>query len=65
MKRALTPEQCLSCGRSDTEAPLLLLQLQSKRTFICPQCLPTLIHHPDRLTEKLLVLMQRAAGGEE
>jgi hypothetical protein len=24
-----------------------------KSVWICPQCLPNLIHHPEKLTEKL------------
>ncbi len=45
---------CLSCGRSEDEFPVLVLRLSGREVHICPQCLPALIHHPDRLTEKLL-----------
>ena len=44
---------CLNCGRSEQEAPLLALKFQEREFHICPQCLPILIHHPDKLTEKL------------
>jgi hypothetical protein len=32
---------------------LLQLQYAGKATWICPQCLPTLIHAPARLADKL------------
>jgi hypothetical protein len=44
---------CFSCGRSEVDVPLLRLQYSSKELHICPQCLPTLIHHFDRLVDKL------------
>lgn len=50
---------CLSCGKTDSDTPLLVLQFAGKAAHICPQCLPILIHHPDRLMEKLLALMAR------
>ncbi len=52
---------CLSCGRADGDFPLVTLRMQGKDFFICPQCLPALIHHPDRLTEKLLGLSDENA----
>lgn len=48
------PVTCLSCNRSEMDFPLLVLRLAGRETHICPQCLPALIHHPDRLTEKLI-----------
>ena len=45
---------CLNCGRSEQDFPVVVLRLAGREAFICPQCLPALIHHPDRLTEKLL-----------
>jgi len=64
MTIADSADRCLSCDRSDADVPLLLLTLGARRAHICPQCLPALIHHPDRLTEKLLALMQKERGGE-
>jgi hypothetical protein len=51
---ASSPATCLSCGRPETDFPVLVLRLAGKEAYICPQCLPALIHHPDRLTAKLL-----------
>jgi len=44
---------CLNCNRSDTEVPLLAMQFQGQSTWICSQCLPTLIHKPQQLAGKL------------
>ncbi len=40
---------CLACNRSDQETPLVCLDYQNTRFWICPQHLPLLIHHPQRL----------------
>lgn len=44
---------CLNCGSSEQEKPLLTIKYQSNEIFICPQCLPVLIHKPANLAEKL------------
>jgi hypothetical protein len=49
----MSTSTCLNCGRSEQEIPLLAVKFQEKDFHICPQCLPILIHHPDRLTDKL------------
>lgn len=48
---------CLNCSKSESEIPLVVLSYKGKRNWICSQCLPILIHHPDELAEKL--------GGDE
>jgi len=35
------------------DRPLVTLKFQGKELYICPQCLPTLIHKPYQLSEKL------------
>ena len=45
---------CFQCGATEDDKPLLDLRMAGKSLNICPQCLPALIHHPDRVTEKLL-----------
>jgi hypothetical protein len=45
---------CFSCGRSEKDFPVIVIRLAGREAYVCPQCLPALIHHPDRLTEKLL-----------
>ena len=46
-------KQCLNCGRTEDEVPLITLQSMGKQKFVCPQCLPTLIHAPQKLAGKL------------
>ncbi len=48
-----TEKHCLNCGRTDQEVPLLALQFMGKGLWICPQCLPVLIHAPQKLAGKL------------
>lgn len=44
---------CLNCGSSETDRPLLNLKFQGNEFYICPQCLPVLIHKPYQLADKL------------
>ena len=46
-------QTCLNCGRSEQEIPLVLLRYQEQDRYICPGCLPTLIHQPQKLAGKL------------
>jgi hypothetical protein len=44
---------CLNCGKSEEQVPLLQMRYRDAEVFICPQCLPVLIHKPEKLAEKL------------
>lgn len=44
---------CLNCGLSEQEKPLITIKFQGNEIYICPQCLPVLIHKPANLAEKL------------
>ncbi len=44
---------CLNCGSSEADRPLITLKFQGKDLYICPQCLPALIHNPYQRAEKL------------
>jgi hypothetical protein len=48
-----TTQVCLNCDRSDNDSPLISLRYRSKDAWICSQCMPQLIHHPELLAEKL------------
>ena len=50
-----TPQllHCLNCGRSEEDVPLVTLRYNSDAHWICSQCFPLLIHHPERLSGKL------------
>ena len=49
----MSTSTCLNCGTSEQEGPLITLKFQEKELYICPQCLPVLIHKPYQLAEKL------------
>ena len=48
-----TTQQCLNCNRAETEIPLVNLRYARNEAWICSQCLPLLIHHPEELVGKL------------
>jgi hypothetical protein len=43
----------LNCERSEMNTPLVALRYGGNAVWICPQCLPTLIHEPAELAGKL------------
>ena len=45
--------RCVSCERTVEEVPLLSLTHRQGTAYICPQCLPILIHEPGQLVSKL------------
>jgi hypothetical protein len=45
--------KCIHCERSDLQVPLLQMWYRGQEVYICPQCLPLLIHRPEKLAEKL------------
>jgi len=44
---------CLNCGLTEQQRPLLTIKYQQSEIYICPQCLPVLIHKPANLADKL------------
>jgi hypothetical protein len=49
----MNPSTCLHCGKTESAAPLLSIRFSGEEYWICPQCLPVLIHHPEKLAGKL------------
>ncbi len=45
--------ECLNCERPESVIPLVALRYQGHEAWICSQCLPQLIHQPQRLAGKL------------
>lgn len=41
------PATCMLCGNEEAKIPLVMLRYQGGEAFICPRCLPRLIH-PER-----------------
>jgi len=48
-----TKKVCLNCERTDKQIPLLHMTFNNETKYICPQCLPTLIHKIHLLADKL------------
>jgi hypothetical protein len=46
-------KSCLSCSRSESSIPLVMLTYSGSPRFICSHCLPMLIHHPEMLIGKI------------
>lgn len=44
---------CLNCGRSEMEIPLISARYAGEQIRICSGCLPILIHKPEQLTGTL------------
>ncbi len=44
---------CLNCNRTESQIPLLTLSFKGDANYICPQCLPVLIHKTHTLADKL------------
>jgi hypothetical protein len=44
---------CLACQRGTDVTPLIPLEYQGSKVWICPQHLPLLIHDPSQLIGKL------------
>ncbi len=45
-------KKCISCEREENIVPLVSITYATNATWICTQCLPTLIHDPSRLQHK-------------
>lgn len=45
--------QCVYCGITSEDAPLVVLEYKGEKLYICSQHLPILIHHPHELAGKL------------
>lgn len=46
-------ETCIKCKKNEEEIPLLQMRFDARQVFICPQCLPVLIHKPAELGDVL------------
>lgn len=55
-----THTQCLNCDRSEMMTPLVSLRYGGSQAWVCTQCLPILIHQPERLAGKLTGAEPRA-----
>ena len=44
---------CVNCARTVQEVPLIALTHRDGLAYICPQCLPNLIHDPQLLVGRV------------
>jgi len=49
----MNEKTCLNCSRTDSQIPLITITFKGEEKFICPQCLPVLIHKTNQLADKL------------
>jgi len=49
----MNEKTCLNCNRTDSQIPLITITFKGEEKFICPQCLPVLIHKTNQLADKL------------
>ncbi len=45
---------CFQCSRSSNDVPLIQLTFQGRYRWVCPQCMPALIHKPETVLEALV-----------
>jgi len=53
MSDSSTGLYCLNCLRPETDIPLVSLRYSGREAWICSQCLPILIHNPQKLVGRL------------
>jgi hypothetical protein len=58
-------KSCLNCGRTDEQIPVITLTFKGETLYICPQCLPNLIHRPQVLADKLPGIDVTPGSGHE
>lgn len=46
-------KNCVYCGKTSEDVPLIQFEFKGNRYSICPGHLPVLIHDPHKLGEKL------------
>lgn len=49
----MNEKTCINCNRTDEKLPLITLSFNNEEKYICPQCLPILIHKTHLLADKL------------
>jgi len=49
----MNEKNCINCNRTDEKTPLITIIFKGEGKYICPQCLPILIHKTHLLADKL------------
>ena len=50
----MTDKTCYNCNVTENDKPVLNMHYKGKEIYVCPQCLPNLIHKPEVIQETLL-----------
>lgn len=53
--------KCFNCELDEKHIPLVSITYSEKKSWICPECLPTLIHHRENLLAKLNQLKEKTS----
>ena len=53
MSESKSQLNCINCGSSEMEVPLISTRYAGEQYLICSRCMPTLIHQPEKLAETL------------
>ncbi len=53
MNETMVSAVCLNCDRNESDVPLLQLRFKGEEILICSQCLPVLIHEPQKLVGRM------------
>ena len=44
---------CFNCKSAESDIPVVNMRFKGKELWICPRCIPSLIHEPQIVQEKL------------
>lgn len=46
-------KRCFNCDKTESDIPVLNMKYKQNELWVCPQCIPNLIHNPDVVQSKL------------
>ncbi len=47
------PAACFNCGNQDKQLPLVHVQYKGEQFYVCPGCMPSLIHRSESVADKI------------
>lgn len=53
MQNNETKHTCINCGRTENETPLIEIRFAGNTANLCSQCIPIMIHEPQKMASKL------------
>ncbi|MCB0164373.1 MAG: hypothetical protein KDI79_09115 [Anaerolineae bacterium] len=64
MSQSTQPLTCFNCDNSEQSVPMVRIRFAGYQTWLCSQCMPTLIHQTEELMDKLTAASQQAQEAE-